>query len=69
MEIIKKGNKPPKILRKVQFKCVWCGSILKADKEELQKDTVDFDEQFYRFHCPVCEEERIVSECDIEPMR
>lgn len=63
MKIVKRGKSEPKAYR---FKCVWCGSILEAEPDELKPDTFDRNEQYYSFRCPVCNKDRIISERDWE---
>ena len=63
MKIIKRGKMNPKAYR---FKCLWCRSDLEAKPSELKAHVFDRNEQYYKFFCPVCEMERIVSERDCE---
>ena len=63
MRIIKAGHAPSK---KFRFTCVWCGSVLEAEKDELEPDVFERNEQFYRFACPVCKKERIISDHDMK---
>lgn len=63
MRMIKAGHAPARCFR---FTCVWCGSVVEADKNELEPDIFDRNERYYRFDCPICNKSRIVADHDMK---
>ena len=63
IKIIHKGKKPASRMR---FTCVWCRSVLEADRSDLTEDGFYRNEQYYTFNCPVCGESRSIVENDMQ---
>ena len=62
MKVIERHEYRPKEWR---FICPHCKSILQAKREELRATGSQYNETFYKFHCPVCDRDEGIGDTDI----
>ncbi len=60
MRILVEGKKPKAYPKR--FKCIHCGSVLEAEKKDLNYISAQYNSSIYEFYCPVCNEKRTVDD-------
>ena len=63
IRVIVEGKKRTHAYR---FTCLECGSVLEATQEELKQEGFFRNTQYYSCWCPVCMEESVVAETDLQ---
>ena len=63
MKVIVEGRKPMPQWPK-RFRCIHCGSIIEADKDDLKCVGRQYNETYYEYYCPVCMRTRSIGDTE-----